>query len=259
MKRRIAVRDAALAGIISMLGLGACGADPDAAPRRASDIQTNWAAPARLESAVFSADGVTLTGAAAPGDRIVLTDLAGVSVAATTGADGVFSLRLATAGAISLHHAEIQSGGSQARGGDWLVITPGPDPVAAVLVPGGAAAPLSRTRLLAAVDYDGAGVLVSGAAPPGERVRVSIDDGPRQTVTADQAGRHVARFPAIPPGPRRIRVETDDEIQDAVLNLTAPSTELRAADSGVATRIDWPTPGEGFQATWILDSTPGED
>jgi hypothetical protein len=259
MKRRIAVRDAARAGIIALLALGACGPDPDAAPRAPSETQTSWAAPARLETAVFGPDGVTLTGAAAPGDRVVLTDSAGVSVAATTGEDGVFSLLLTRSDAVSLHHAEIQSRGSQSRTGEWLVITPGPSPVAAVVVPGAAAAPLNRTRLLAAVDYDGAGVLVSGAARPGQTVRVSVDGAPPQTVTADQTGRHVARFPAVPPGPRRFRVETDDRSQDALLTLSAPSAELRAVVSGAATRVDWPTPGGGFQASWILQSTPGED
>ncbi|MFN4297628.1 MAG: Ig-like domain-containing protein [Brevundimonas sp.] len=259
MKRRIAVRDAALAGIISMLALGSCGTEPDALPRQSREMQTSWAAPARLESAVFSTDGVVLTGAAAPGDRIVLTDVAGVSVAATAGADGAFSLRLPPSDGVTLHHSEIQSRGSQARAGEWLVITPGPSPVAAVLAPGGASAPLNRARLLAAVDYDGSGVLVSGTARPGQTVRVSVDDGPPRTATADPTGRHVARFPAIPPGPRRFRVEAGDDSQDVLLNLSAPSDELSAAVSGVATRVDWPTPGGGFQSSWMLAPTPGED
>ncbi|MFN3537555.1 MAG: hypothetical protein ACK4Y4_08930 [Brevundimonas sp.] len=258
MKRRIAVRDAALAGIISMLGLGACGADPDATPRRSPEIQTNWAAPPRLESAVFGADGVTLTGAASPGDRIVLTNMAGVSVAATTSSDGVFSLHLAPGDGVSLHHAEIQSGGSQARAGEWLAITQGPNAVAAVLASGAAVTPLNHAGLLSGVDYDGSAVLVSGAALPGESVRVSLDDRTAQAVTADQTGRYVARFASAPPGSRRFRVEAGDRAQDVVLTLTTPPTELGATGSGVATRIDWPTPGGGFQSSWVLNAS-GED
>ncbi|MEH6664438.1 MAG: Ig-like domain-containing protein [Brevundimonas sp.] len=261
MKRRIAVGDATRAGICAALALmlGACGADPDAAPRTPPETPTSWAAPARLETAAFGADGVTLTGTAAPGDRVVLTDRAGVSVAATAGADGLFSLLLPPSGEVTLHQAEIQSRGSQARTGEWLVVQPGPRPVAALVAPGAATIPLNRTRLLAAVDYDGAGVLVSGSARPGQTVRTSLDGGPPKPVIADQTGRHVARFPAVPPGPRRLRVETDDGAQDVVLVLGRPSDGLRAAVSGAATRIDWPTPGGGFQASWILHSTPGED
>ncbi len=256
MKRLIAVCRAG-AGAAALILLAACGDQPEADTRQPGEMQTSWAAPARLETAVFGPNGVTLTGAAGPGDRIVLTDTVGVSVAATAGDDGVFSLRLATPADVSLYHAEIQSRGSQARAGEWLAITRGVDAVAAVLAPGAVVTPLNHAGLLSGVDYDGSAVLVSGAALPGEPVRVSLDDRPAQAVTVDQTGRYVARFASVPPGPRRFRVEAGERIQDVVLTLTAPPEALGTSGSAVATRIDWPTPGGGFQSSWILNT--GDD
>ena len=258
MKRLIAVCRAG-AGAAALILLAACGDQPEADTRQSGQMQTSWAAPARLETAVFGLDGVTLTGAAGPGDRIVLTDMAGVSVAATAGHDGVFSLRLATPAAVNLHHAEIQSRGGQARAGEWLAVTRGPDAVAAVLAPGAAVTPLNHAGLLSGVDYDGSAVLVSGAAQPGQPVRVSLDDRPAQAVTVDQTGRYVARFASTPPGPRRFRVEAGERIQDVLLTLTAPPAELGVSGSAVATRIDWPTPGGGFQSSWIVIAGSDDD
>ena len=253
MKRLIAVCRAG-AGAAALILLTACGDEPTADARRPGETSSGWAAPARLETAVFGPNGVTLTGAAAPGDRIVLTDTDGVSVAATAGDDGVFSLRLAARGAVSLHHAEIQSRGSQARSGEWLAVTRGADAVAAVLAPGAAVTPLNHAGLLSGVDYDGSAVLVSGAGLPGAPVSVSLDERPAQAVTADPTGRYVARFASVPPGPRRFRVEAGERSQDVVLTLTTPPAALGTSGSRVATRIDWPTPGGGFQSSWILNA-----
>lgn len=271
MKRRIAAPRAfdgagrphaaslAVVGVAAMMLIpAACGPAPDGAPRQAGTTETAWMAPARLDAVDFEADGLIVTGTARPGDRVVLADPAGVSVAGSTGADGRFSIRLAAPRAPVLYRAEIQSGRDEAHAGSWLVLTPGPGPIAAVLTAGGAVRPLNGSALLSGVDYDGAGLLVSGTAAPGAPVRVTLDDGPAHAAPVNAQGRYVARFPAVPPGPRRVRAVQGEQARSVALTLTAPSGALAVSVTGAGARIDWPTPGGGGQSTWIIDGAPGE-
>lgn len=245
-------RRAAIAGAAALLGLSACGDGSDEGPRPARAVETAWMAPPGLDSVRIEGRDVTLSGSATPGDRIVLTDSDGVSVAASTGSDGRFSVRLAAPGSPVLYRAEIQRGRNEARAGSWLALAPGPELTAAVLVPGDAATSLAASGLLSSVDYDGAGLLVAGTAAPGTLVRVTLGDGPAQSATVRSDGRYVARFAAAAPGPRRVTAQQAERSQSVMLNLSAPSGALAVEAVGAGVRIDWPTPGGGGQRTWIF-------
>lgn len=267
MKRRIATRLAsggaerrlAVLGVgVAMLIPSACGPAPTGASGQARTVETAWMAPARLDAVDFGADGLIVTGTARPGDRVVLTDSADVSVAGSTGADGRFSIRLTAPRTPALYRAEIQSGRDEARAGSWLILTPGPGSLAAVLTAGGAARPLNGSGLLSGIDYDGVGLLVSGTAAPGAPVSVTLDEGPAQSAPVNARGRYVARFAAVPPGAHRVRAVQREQARSVTLTLTEPADELAVTATGVGARIDWPTPGGGGQSTWIIDGGPNE-
>lgn len=259
MKRANAAWAAVAAGAAALMGPWGCGPSPEGAPRSARALETAWMAPARLDAVEFAADGVTVSGAATPGERVVLANPAGVSAAATSGADGRFSIRLRPPQAAELYRIEIHGGREEARAGSWLILAPEPAPVAAMLTAGDVTVPLTGSNLLSSLDYDGAGLLVSGAADPGQAVRVSLDDGPAQSVLAGADGRYVARFASIPPGPRRVRAEEGERAQSVLLTLTRPTGEMAVNGFGAGAHIDWPTPGGGGQGAWIIGGASGAE
>lgn len=240
-----------ICAVVLMTSLG-CTPAPQDTPRQPGAMPTSWMTPARMQAADFAPDGVTITGLSGPGDRVVLANPAGVSAAGSTGADGRFSIRLPAPDGPVLYTVELHSGRNEARAGYQLLLAPGPGPVAAMLSPGGAAVALGESRLLASVDYDGAGMLVAGVAAPGAPVRVSLDDGPVQTAYPDRTGGYVARFAAVAPGVRRVHAEQGPRAQSVVLTLTRPSQDLTVTAEGPAARVDWPTPGGGGQSTWVI-------
>lgn len=237
------------------LGLAACmgddGEGPSAPPR---GVETTWMAPPHIQAVDADERGVSVFGAGSPGDRVVLTGTDDVSVAGSTGADGRFTVRLSHPSAPALYRIEIQRGRNEARSGAWLLLAPGAPVAAAVLQPGAAAVSLNRSGLLSSVDYDGMGLLAAGSTAPESPVRVTLDDGPSQSVVSGPDGRYVARFAAAPAGARRVLVQAGERSQAALLSLSEPSATLSVQSLTTGLRVDWPTDGAGAQSTWLFDA-----
>lgn len=239
--------------LCAALAAAAC-APADQGSARPADVQpSGWMVPPQFEAADFSGEAVILSGQVEPNRRVVLTDQQGLAAAASADAQGAFSIRLAPGAELSLWRVEVAAAADEARTGQWIAIAPSAR-IAVELRSGAAARPVGGRALLASADYDGGALLVAGRAAPREEVQVLLENGAAQTVRADGQGRYDARFPAVAPGPRSIRVRTTSQTREASLNLAVPSGTLEFAREPSGPRIDWPTPGGGGQTTWLFES-----
>lgn len=239
--------------LCAALAVASC-APADQGSSRPADVQpSTWVVPPRFEAADFSGEAVIVSGRVEPNRRVVLTDQDGLAAAASADAHGAFSIRLAPGAELSLWRVEVAAAADEARTGQWIAVAPSAR-VAVVLRSGAAARPVGGRSLLASADYDGGGLLVAGRAAPRQEVQVSLENGAVQTVRADGQGWYDARFPAIGPGPHRIRARTESQTREAAFDLAVPSGVLDFARVASGPHIDWPTPGGGGQATWLFES-----
>lgn len=252
MKRLIATLGAALL-------ITACTPDDPQAPAASAAAATSaWMAPPLFDAAEFADGAVIVSGRAAPGQRIVLTDRTGLAAAASADDQGAFAIRLVLGANLTLWRIDVARGAQEARTGQWLAVSGG-QASAVILRAGAAARPVGPAGLLATADYDGGGLLVGGRVMPGQPVQVDLNGGPPQTVQGDEQGWIQARFAAVSPGPHRLRARGPTGEQEISLTLAAPSGDARARREGGALRIDWPTPGGAGQATWVFDPPAGSD
>lgn len=235
---------------LSLAALGACGeTGPEPAEPAAS--QSSWATPPVIEAVASGADGVLISGRAAPASRVRLTAAEGAAHGASADAEGRFQVRIPTSEAARLVQPSILRTGEIVPGEGWLFVPPGRDDRAALLRPG-AAAVRFNDALVGAVDYDG-GVLVSGRTAPGAEVRVTVDGSPAGAALAGADGRYVVRLPPTPVGLHVIRATTGQATSAVSIRLEAPEgSTFRASLTESGWRVIWPLPGGGAQATWIV-------
>ena len=228
----------------------------------ATDADAGYARPPQVLAAVRGADDVVaLSGRAEPNSRVRLLTPDGKAFGATVTASGLWSIP--TPSGIGVYGLSEDLDGRIVQGEGYIVVLPPPGRPAALLRAGGGAHVLSDragTFGVTAVDFDtGGGTVISGLAPAGSALRLTIDGAPAPSeAKADRQGRFSIGSPVmIKPGPHQIRVQSATEVAAADIAVGPPrpiSGQLyRAARQGGAWRVDWTTPGGGAQTSLILD------
>ena len=249
--------------------LGACGrtappAAPEAESAAASAGQADYVAPPEPSAAEPGADGaIVLSGISRPDALIRLASPDGSAVGTTASADGRWSLTVATGGQPRLFSLADAMDGRPLRARGYLAVLPLPQPNAAVLRPGTAAAPLGPRQAvqISAVDFDGAGAaMASGVAAPGEAVRLALDGAYAGEDMADGRGRFTVSLTGVlPAGAHTLAAATHSGRAEAAFEagpaapIAVPPFNARRLDR--AWRIDWMTPGGGIQTTLLFDAS----
>lgn len=209
-----------------------------------------WDRPPRALLVEPRRDGMLLLGEGPAGGRVLLRPQGGDPAAITIGQDGRFALPTAAPTAPTLYRLELDRP-AEPRPGETLVLLPGGQ--GAVLASGAASRALVAVQGLTTVDYDGADLIVAGAATPEARVDLALDGGRRATGRADASGRFVLAAGPIPTGLFRLTLSVEDGPGDELsLVLVDPGAgELEATPDGPGFTLVWPTPGGGGQQTWF--------
>jgi hypothetical protein len=226
--------------------------------------------PTLLDGLRAPSGDVRLEGRAPPGAVVHLKAPDGAAAAAIAGGDGRWTITLPpAAGAPSprLYALQAEARDQILRGEGALAVLPAPAPVAMVLRPGFATAPVGRgepDRLqLVTVDYDGEAAAASGFAPPQSLVRLTVDGVKIGVSNADAQGRFAILGVAprkIPPGPHLLRVDTPPpeglsvERSATLLAPDLPGGQLYTAAPAVGGwTIIWRLTGGGAQSSLVFD------
>ncbi len=253
MVRRAAILGLGLAALGA--GLGACGPDP-VQPAAPAAKGAQWLAAPTITDIRADGQQWVVRGASDASARIRLIDQDGQAFGTDANAQGLFDLRLNASDGPRLFSIERVSGGHAARSEASLFVAP--DGTAAVLHLGGASLPLGERAGfgLAAVDYDGRAVAVSGWGAAGQAVTVRLAGQNDVTNRVDATGRFTAAFNGVLPGSYRLDADSRAGSAARTIILTAPQATDSARASmtrlGALWRIERPLPGGGRQISLIL-------
>lgn len=235
-----------LSWIAPLTLLAAC-SDERADPKTgAAEAATGWAAPPRVEAVRRTPSGLTVTGQASPGARVVLRGGDGMAFAASADDAGRFDIRMVAPSGDVLLTPETQTGQDSAPAPEQLLIVAGGQGPIAMLAAGAPSRRLDGDGALGSVDSDGRMLALSGRGPAGQPVRISLNGRPAAMPTADAAGRWTAVVG--PSGATRIGVgEAAFDYPGAV------EVGSGASRAGSGWRIGWSIPAGGRQTTWLPD------
>jgi hypothetical protein len=234
--------------MIPLALLAACsdGRTDQAQPARVA--AAGWAAPPRIDAVRRTTSGLTVSGLAGPGARVVLRGADGMAFAASADDAGRFDIRMSAPTGDVLLTPETQTGQDAAPAPDRLLILAGGQGPMALLAPGAASLRLDGAGALGAVDSDGRMLALSGLAPVGSTVRITLDGRPGAVAQADARGRWRATVgPST--GPARLGVGTHVYEFPGDGGATA-----QAVRSGAGWRLAWDVPAGGRQVTWLPDA-----
>ena len=253
---------------LGVAALAGCGKGRDwrqsqaAAPPPEAEADAGYIRPPQVLTAARTPDGgVALSGEAEPNSRVRLQTPQGDAYGGTVTPSGAWSMPTAAGAAIFGLSEDL--GGRIVQGEGYVVILPAPGRPAALLRAGGGAAALGDSGSgvrIAAADFDsGGGAVISGFAPAGAALKLSMDGAAAPgEVKADGQGRFFIASPAVlKPGRHQIRVQSGAQAAQADIAVGPPGPisgqPFRAARQGGAWRVDWMTPGGGVQTSLILD------
>lgn len=236
--------------ILPLALLAACSAEGPAPASTPGEPASGWATPPRVEAVTRTRGGLTVTGQASPGARVVLRGADGMAFAASADDTGRFDIRMSAPAGDLLLTPETQTGQDAAPAPEQLLIVAGGQGPIAMLAPGAASRRLDRTGMLGAVDSDGRMLALSGRAPAGEGVRITLDGRPSAAPAADGDGRWSA---IVGPSTGAARLGVGAESYDYPGPGEATARAMRA---GAGWRLAWPVPAGGRQSTWLPDA-PG--
>lgn len=244
--------------LISILALAGCSRGGGAEPAADALDQQAYVAPPVVTSLSIDQDGeLTVSGLAAPDERVRLTEMSGAAHGVTADAQGMFSVVLpAGAAADRLISINAQRGDRAVSSDGWL-FSPASAPTRAVMLRAGAASlPVGPAPLLAVADVDaGGGLALAGLAPPDTPVVVSVDGSERGRVQSDATGRWwLSLGRPVGSGVHAITVTAGAQRTDLSLDLTAyvPGSALQTTAVSSGIRVDWTLPGGGGQSTIII-------
>lgn len=215
--------------------------------------------PPVVTGGTWTAQGVTLSGTAAPGSHVNLTAPSGVRVAGAVDATGRWAAALPEGAAPAIYGLSMELNGRATQAEGYLLLTP--DGRVRQLRAGAGARLLAGPSLggLTALDYDAGGsVIVSGQVRPDTPVAVAVDGRPAMQSRSAADG-HVSVLIAQPlsPGAHTITLASEAKpaqsvaltIDDSAVAIAAP---MRATATSGGWRIDWLTPGGGVQTTLLV-------
>jgi hypothetical protein len=235
-------------------------AAPGGPVRRAHAAEEAYRTPPTVSDAQPEPGGrILLEGLADPGSRIRLATPAGQAVFAKTDSHGVWRAALAQASTLRLFGLSMAEDRGVFQSESYLALTPAG--LAVQLRSGAGAVVLGApcATCLTALDFDRkGGAVVSGRAPPGAVVSLSLDGVPRGRVAADRQGRYSLDLDEpLEPGLHHLVVAGAGGLATAAAQVTAPvaltSGPFAAGDTPSGWRIEWVTPGGGVQTTLVFE------
>lgn len=257
-------RAAAIAGLVPLLGLTACGESrqppwKSSAPKGPPAAEARYLAPPAITEARGGDGGVQLGGTAAPGARVMLGTPSGETLSAQADAEGRWTVAAPTPRSVTLYGLFMQVDDRKVNAQGYLVLTP--DGRAAELRAGAGArvlAPGSRPPRILAVDFDrDGGAVVSGVGTARADVGLRVNRTAGGTGAVTPEGRF--SIPLARPlvsGRHEFEVagEGGEDVVVVVTDRPAPLGEAvyRASAIDAGWRIDWRTPGGGAQSTLLL-------
>lgn len=262
----MSVRVKALAGLIPLLGLAACGPGDTppwkAEPARvAPEAEAGYLAPPLTLAAQPSRDGtVVLSGSAAPGATVRLGTPSGEVLNAVADGKGAWTATAKLSQTVKLYGLSMSVEGRTVQSEGYLAVTP--DGGAAQLRAGAGAqviSPPSRRPRILAIDYDrDGGAVVSGIGTPSADVGLRVNRVARGDSNVDSQGRFaIALTQPLAQGPHEFEVAAEggeDRLVAATVRPTPPSgAPFQASRGDEGWRIDWMTPGGGVQTTLLFD------
>jgi hypothetical protein len=262
--RTLLQRSATSLALASVLALGACNrpAAPGAAQASTDAPDPDYRQPPKLAGFVKAADGaVSLSGLASLSSPVSLTSLAGVQVPTTADGSGAWTAPLGPVSEPAFYSLAEEASGRRVEAEGQIAVLPTSPTV--VLLRAGDGAEVLQERPTAgvsilAVDYDGGGgTVVSGVAPAGAAVRVSVDGQPVIDGAAKPDGRFSLILPKpLEPGLHHLRAQTAKGAAEAAVPITPPvppkDRPYQASSAPFGWRIDWITAGGGAQTTLLL-------
>jgi hypothetical protein len=244
--------------------LGACHAGqiaPQATPTSGTAAgERAYHPPPRIVSAYPGPSAIVVDGLATAGATIRVATPRGSVMVTRAGRDGRWRLIIERSTNVRLFGLAMIEGGRTVQSEGYLAIPPS-GPAAQLRAGSGAMvfAPGAPVPQLLAVDYDGkGGAVVSGTAPPGAPVTLSVDGARRDKGSADPQGRFSIALDEPPfAGGHSLAVaaagsQSQVSLPEDSIALRQPPFE--ASPSGGGWRIVWMTPGGGLQATLLLAS-----
>lgn len=264
--RKIGFKSAMLLAVAAALALGACDGGegwrhaPAATDPEQASPQADYLKPPEVLSAARQADGVVLSGQAAPRSSVRLGAPTGEALLGQADEAGHWRLLAPQAAEPRLYGLSMTLQGRTVQAQGYLMVTPGG--LAVLLRAGAGAEVLAQTspspRILA-VDYDrSGGGVISGVAMPGAGLGVRVDRTTRGEGKADEAGRFALSLnQALGAGARTIQVAGEGGEQQIVLEVSPPQPPsggpVRSTLTPRGWRVDWITPGGGVQTTQLLE------
>lgn len=229
-----------------------------------SNTERGYTAPPELVSASRRPGASLLLAGTAPAlSRVRLASPTGTAVFANAGSTGAWRMVIPAAVDVRLFGLSATLSGRTVQAEGYLAMTPGGE--AAQLRSGSGARAISARGAgfaLLAADFDRkGGTVLSGQAPAGASVSITVDDQKRGLAKAGADGRFLlALNEPLKEGPHLIQAEVGGDRVQKALVVSAPSHpsggpfQARAVDGGW--QIDWLTPGGGVQST-VLYQAPG--
>jgi len=237
-----------LSSIMPLALLAACSNARTDQAQPKGETAIGWAAPPRIDTVRRAPNGLTVSGRAGPGARVVLRGADDMAFAASADDAGRFDILMGAPRGDVLLTPETQTGQDAAPAPERLLILgDGQGPIA-LLTPGAASVRLDGAGALGAVDSDGRFLALSGQAQAGSSVRITVDGRPGAVAQADAGGRWTAVVGSST-GPARLGV--GPRIYDFPGDGGATA---QAARSGAGWRLAWEVPAGGRQITWLPDA-----
>ncbi|NBB50926.1 hypothetical protein GVN24_21830 [Rhizobium sp. CRIBSB] len=249
MKRHkpASLRQVLAASLILGLPLAGCGSPEDGKTTPSATAQSDWIMSPVIEAVERAPDSLIFSGRGQPSGRIVLRGTDGIAFAAVADSSGRFDIRMAVPDGSMLLEPEAQVGQDAAPSPQRILIIDGGRGPIVLLKPGSASRRLDDAPVLAAVDADSRGILLSGRAAPGEEMRIAISDRPALMLIAGRDGRWTATLDGS--GARTIRVND----QSFAYPGASGDVQRKAVRAGTGWRMRWEMADGAAQEVWLPD------
>ena len=235
--------------MIAVLGLAAGCSQPEPGVAPAAEATASkWVTPPRIDGVRRSAGALTVSGQTSPGARVVLRGGDGSAFAASADDSGRFEIRIGAADHDLSLIPEVQTGEDAAPAPERLLILGGADGPVVMLAAGVAGRRLDGAGALGAVDSEGRMLALSGRAPAGQTVRITLNGGSGMTVLAGADGRWTA---VAGPAGGPVRLGVGARVYDYPGEAGAGPVAARA---GAGWRLAWMSSSGGRQVTWLPDA-----
>ena len=242
--------------------LAACGSGApvqNAAADKPDSAEAGYLSPPTLLGARRAANGIVLSGQAAPDADLRLGSPTGEVLMAKVDRLGQWSVTAPDAPGVRLFGLSSLQDGRTVQAEGYVMVADSGE-VALLRAGAGArrlAAPSSSPRILTLdVDREG-GAVVSGVATPGAGLNVRVDRVTRGGGRTDDEGRFfISLTDSLTPGVHDIQVagEGGETAVSVGVSPAAPLTTgpVKADRAAGGWRVDWMTPGGGVQTTYLI-------